>query len=114
MRAIHVFTACLLAGLIAVPGTRAQDRPAGLEPLPDIPPPPGMVDPALEPQITIVQKGEDKIEEFRIKGRLYMIKVTPSHGKPYFLIDPRGDGQMLRYDELSPNFLVPMWVIHTF
>lgn len=114
MRTAHFLTACLLAGLIAVPGARAQDQPAGLEPLPDIPPPPGMVDPALEPQITIVQKGEDKIEEFRIKGRLYMIKVTPSHGKPYFLIDPRGDGQMLRYDELSPNFLVPMWVIHTF
>lgn len=103
----------LLASLLAVP-VLAQDKPPRLEPLPDIPPPPGMVDPALEPQITIVQKGQDKVEEFRIKGRLYMIKVTPSHGKPYFLVDHKGDGLMRRYDDLSPNFQVPMWVIHEF
>jgi hypothetical protein len=114
MRFTPSLPACLLAALTLSPGAFAQDRPAGLEPLPDIPPPPGMVDPALEPQITIVQKGEDKIEEFRIKGRLYLIKVTPSHGKPYYLIDPKGDGQMLRFDDLSPNFMVPMWVIHSF
>ena len=103
----------LFASLLAVPAL-ARDKPPRLEPLPDIPPPPGMVDPALEPQITIVQKGQDKVEEFRIKGRLYMIKVTPSHGKPYFLIDHKGDGLMRRYDDLSPNFQVPMWVIHEF
>lgn len=104
----------LLTSLLAVPIAYAQDAPPRLEPLPDIPPPPGMVDPALEPQVTIVQRGEDRIEEFRVKGRLYMIKVTPPHGKPYFLIDQRGDGQMRRYDDLSPNFQVPMWVIHEF
>ncbi len=103
----------LFASLLAVPSL-AQDKQPRLEPLPDIPPPPGMVDPALEPQITIVQKGQDKVEEFRIKGRLYMIKVTPSHGRPYFLIDHKGDGLMRRYDDLSPNFQVPMWVIHEF
>lgn len=114
MRITHLLPVVLLAGLAVASGAPAQDRPAGLEPLPDIPPPPGMADPALEPQITIVQKGGDKIEEFRIKGRLYMIKVTPPHGQSYFLIDPKGDGQMVRFDDLSPNFLVPMWVIHTF
>lgn len=86
-----------------------------LDPLPYIPPPPGMVhDPALEPQITIRQKDESRIEEFRIKGRLYMIKVTPSHGKAYYLLDQKGDGTMTRHDDLSPGFQVPMWVIHTF
>lgn len=107
-------TTLLLASLLAVPIAFAQDKLPRLEPLPDIPPPPGMVDPALEPQITIIQRGQDRIEEFRIRGRLYMIKVTPLHGKPYFLIDQRGDGQMRRYDDLSPNFQVPMWVIHEF
>jgi hypothetical protein len=114
MRIAPSFAAFLLAGLLAIPGAFAQDKSPRLEPLPDIPPPPGMVDPALEPQITIVQRGEDRIEEFRIRGRLYMIKVTPPHGRPYFLIDQRGDGQMRKYDDLSPNFQVPMWVIHEF
>jgi hypothetical protein len=104
----------LFASLLALPVAHAQEAPSRLESLPDIPPPPGMVDPALEPQITIVQRGQDRVEEFRIKGRLYMIKVTPPHGRPYYLIDQRGDGQMRKYDDLSPNFQVPMWVIHEF
>ena len=109
----------LIVGLLlALPAMQssswANDAPARLEPLPDIPPPPGVVDTDLEPQITIVQRGDERIEEFRVKGRLYMIKVTPPHGKPYFLIDQRGDGQMRKYDDLSPNFQVPLWVIHEF
>ncbi len=103
--------AFLLAALLALPVYAAPPR---LEPLPDIPPPPGMVDPSLEPQITIIQRGGDRVEEFRIKGRLYMIRVTPPHGHAYYLVDQRGDGAMRRYDDLSPNFQVPMWVISEF
>ncbi len=102
----------LLAGFL-LSGPALAERPP-LEPLPDIPPPPGMVDPMLEPQITIVQRGEDRVEEYRVRGQLYLIKVTPRHGRPYYLVDHRGDGQMRRYDDLSPNFQVPLWVIHTF
>jgi hypothetical protein len=107
-------SAFLLSALLLVTPALAADKVPPLQPLPDIPPPPGMVDPDLEPQITIKQRGDDRIEEFRVKGRLYMIKVTPPHGKPYYLIDQRGDGQMRKYDDLSPNFQVPLWVIHTF
>jgi hypothetical protein len=115
MRIAPTLLASLLFVLPALPGhSFAADKPSRLEALPDIPAPPGMVDPDLEPQITIVQRGDDRIEEFRVKGRLYMIKVTPPHGKPYFLIDQRGDGQMRKYDDLSPNFQVPLWVIHEF
>lgn len=103
--------ALLLLTLIAAPASLAA--PA-LEPLPHIPPPPGMVDAEFEPQITIVQRGEDRIEEYRVRGQLYMIKITPAHGRPYYLVDHRGDGQMRRHDDLSPNFQVPMWVIHQF
>jgi len=81
---------------------------------PDITPPTVVFDPDLEPQVTIKQQGEDKIEEYRIKGRLYMIKVTPPHGRPYFLVDQRGDGVFRHYDLLDPTFVVPMWVISEF
>ena len=47
-------------------------------------------------------------------GRLYAMKVTPPHGKPYFLIDNNGDGQMVRRDSLDPGLRVPQWVIRTF
>jgi len=102
----------LLVALLAWPvAASARDD---LQALPHIPPPPGMAEADMEPQITIVQRGEDRIEEYRIRGHLYMIKVTPPHGRPYYLVDHRGDGQMRRYDDLSPNFQVPLWVIHRF
>ena len=101
----------LLASLLAFAAHADAPR---LQPLPDIPPPPGVVDPALEPQITIRQHGGERVEEFRIKGHLYMIRITPSHGHPYYLVDQRGDGAMHRLDDLSPNFQVPMWVISEF
>jgi len=113
MRLAALLSITPLAVALSTAPAGAAESPK-LEPLPYIPPPPGMVDADLEPQITITQKGEDKVEEFRIKGRLYLIKVTPSHGKSYYLIDTRGDGLMRRYDDLSPNFMVPMWVIHQF
>lgn len=108
MRHFALIALCLLAA-----HAQAQ-QPAGLEPLPDIPPPPGIVDAELEPQVTISQRGEDRVEEYRIKGRLYLIKVTPPHGKPYYLLDLKGNGQFVRQDDLSPNFQVPMWVIVEF
>jgi len=103
----------LVALMLALSPALAQEK-AKLEPVPDIPPPPGIVDPDLEPQVTIKQKGEDKIEEYRVGGRLYMIKVTPSHGTPYYLVDERGDGVFNRHDILNPSFVVPMWMIKEF
>lgn len=105
-----------LALCLAMPALAEEaGKPAPrLEPVPDVPPPPGMVDPDLEPHVVIKHSGQDRVEEFRIKGRLYMVKVTPPHGRPYFLVDVRGDGQMRRYDDLSPNFMVPLWLIKEF
>lgn len=96
----------------------AQNRPPKLEPLPEPPPPPpGMVDDAsLQPQITIKKRGEDKVEEYRMHGKLYMIKVTPPHGVPYYLVDQKGDGGFVREDlgVGDKGISVPMWVIHSF
>lgn len=101
----------LFAALLNLPAW-AADKPR-LQPLPEIPPPPGMTD-GLEPQITIRPGGKDRVEEYRVKGRLYMLKVTPPHGKPYYLVDMKGDGLMRHFDDLSPDFKVPLWVIGEF
>lgn len=103
--------------LVATLSVAAQTRPPNLEPLPEPPPPPpGMIDDAsLEPQVTIRKRGEDLVEEYRLNGKLYMIKVTPPHGTPYYLVDPKGDGGFVRQDGPAGKALsVPMWVIHSF
>ena len=108
-------TASLLAAFALT--VAAQQRPADLQPLPEPPPPPpGMADTSLEPQVTIRKQGEDKVEEYRMNGRLYMIKVTPPHGKPYYLVDRKGTGSFTQEETAvgDKGISVPMWVIHTF
>lgn len=102
--------------LIGIALPLAAQQPPKLEPLPEPPPPPpGLApDPALEPQVTIIKRGEDRVEEYRVNGKLYAIKVTPPHGVPYFLIDTNGDGTMMRRDSLDSGLRVPQWVIHSF
>ncbi len=104
------------AGLLYAAEPKA---PGGLEPLEDVPPPPARVQSgktlepeALEPEITIIQRKGAKVEEYRIHGRLYMIKVIPVIGKPYYLLDQDGDGQMeTKMSEIYSNFIVPSWVL---
>lgn len=97
--------------LMAVAAPVAAQKPPVLEPIPEPPPmPAGAVDPSLEPDVTIYKRGEETVQEYRIRGRLYMIKVTPPHGVPYYLVDRQGDGVMARQD-VMPTLSVPMWVL---
>ncbi|MES2353311.1 MAG: DUF2782 domain-containing protein [Pseudomonadota bacterium] len=90
-------------------------KPSNLQPLPDAPPPPTIQsDPGLEPQVTITQKNGAKVEEYRMRGKLYAMKVTPAVGPAYYLIDERGDGQFIRRDNMDTGLRVPNWVILTF
>lgn len=101
---------------IALPvAAQTQSKPT-LQPVPEPPPPPPgfELDPALEPQVTIIKRGTDTVEEYRIGGRLYMIKVTPPTGAPYYMIDERGDGKFSRQDSHDTGIRPPMWVIHQF
>lgn len=101
----------------AVPPAFAQaNRPSNLQPIPEPPPPPEPLEGgvAVEPQITLIQRGEETVEEHRVNGKLYMIKVTPRHGVPYYLMDENGSGAMTRYDDLDSGLRVPKWVIFSF
>ncbi|HQR05153.1 MAG: DUF2782 domain-containing protein [Proteobacteria bacterium] len=107
----------VLAALATLPAL-AADRPAGLIPVPDVPPPPAATNldqgGDLEPQVTITQREGDKVEEYRVNGQLYMIKVTPPNGIPYYLMDDDGKGDWIRRDSLGTHLKPPMWVIHRF
>ncbi len=114
-------TALFAMLVLTVGSALAQQRtesPA-VQPLPAVPPPPPEMAPfdaALEPEVTIRKRDGETVEEHRVKGKLYMIKVTPAHGVPYYLIDRSGDGVFSRMEDApgTPTLSVPMWVIGTF
>lgn len=107
---IPAFILCFALALPAVAGDKLPD----LQPLPEPPPPPpGVSDQSLQPQVTVTKRGENKVEEYRVNGKLYMLKVTPPHGTPYYLIDRQGNGTWVRAPTDS-GLVVPQWVIHSF
>ncbi|MBS0260114.1 MAG: DUF2782 domain-containing protein, partial [Proteobacteria bacterium] len=74
---------------------------------PDGPPGPGDA-----PPVTIKPSSQGgRVIEYRAHGKLYMLKVIPKVGKPYYLIDEKGDGQFARQDSLDSGMRPPMWVI---
>lgn len=96
--------------------TLALAVPDNLEPLEEVPPPPKVIDgEALEgePQVTIRKKGKDTIEEYRINGELYMMKVTPEHGVPYYLHKEDQDGGWVNSGP-NPPLSIPKWIIFRF
>ncbi len=64
---------------------------------------------SAEPDVTIRQDGDRIIEEYRVNGFLYAIKVTPKNGKPYFLVRADETGNFIRSDQ--PDMLIPQWEI---
>jgi hypothetical protein len=116
--------ALLVVALAAAPaGSQVGPNPASpppppppkLEPLPEVPPPPEIAgDAELEPQVTITRKDGETVEEARIDGRLIWIKVTPRHGRPYFLVPDAGGQLFLRRDSLDSGLRVPLWLLFTF
>jgi hypothetical protein len=123
---IAISFAFLLSGpVLAADKPAPAKTPPGktpVQPPPAIPPansykekpqPPADQPADLEPVVTITTRGDDLVEEYRLNGRLYMVKVTPAKGKPYYLIDPEGKGEFRR-SELQPGISVPTWVIKRF
>lgn len=66
---------------------------------------------AVEPEINITEGAEGRVSEYRVRGRLYMVKVQPQIGPPYYFLDTNGDGVLdVRSDAPLDNF-VQQWVL---
>ena len=112
---IHLILLILLLTFIA-PATAQELLP--LQP-PDLPElqiePLETEDPLLEEPLVIIRKrGEDKVEEYRINGRIHVIKVTPRIGFPYYLHDDTGNARPGDDGVLDDGVRPPMWSIFTF
>ncbi|OJW56618.1 MAG: hypothetical protein BGO60_10835 [Thiobacillus sp. 65-1059] len=107
MRYPLVLLTLMLSGLAVA--AAPSERPPGLEPVPDGAPGPGDA-----PAVTIKPSSQGRVVEYRANGKLYMLKVIPRVGKPYFLIDQKGDGQFARQDSLDSGMRPPMWVVKEF
>ncbi len=108
-----VVAACV--SLLTTLPARAADggTPPVTKPLPEIPAPPNAEEADLAPQVTITQRDRDTVEEARVNGIIVWIRVTPRHGRPYYLVPNGGGNTYIRRDSLDTGLKVPMWVLFT-
>jgi hypothetical protein len=106
-----LFSASMMsAGLLLAQEDLEKPPPIPPERTEDVPIPPKVQDEQIEPTVTIREEEERLIEEYRLNGRLYMVKVTPKKGGvPYFYVDTDGDGQLeLDADQRAMNPVQPV------
>jgi hypothetical protein len=106
----------VLAFMLPMLAIAADRTPPNLEPLPEVPPPPmGLdLDGVDEPEVTIIKREGETVEEYRINGELYMLKITPAHGVPYYLQKEDRNGGWSRFDGPGEPVIIPKWVIFRF
>lgn len=64
----------------------------------------------LQPDITIIRGNKKMIQEYRHNGEIYMVKVIPDVGPPYYLIDTNGDGKLdVRGSDLDKGLQINLW-----
>jgi hypothetical protein len=66
----------------------------------------------IAPAVTLREHENRLVEEFRVNNNLYMIKITPSVGAPYFLVDEDGSGDMAWHrgaSQFQEN--IPQWAL---
>jgi hypothetical protein len=97
---IPIFASMALSVSLMAQDDLEKPPPIPAENTEDVPIPPKVQEEQIEPTVTIREEEERLIEEYRMNGRLYMVKVTPKKGGvSYYYVDTNGDGKL----ELDPD-----------
>jgi len=109
----------LLRGLVlgvaatwALSAAWAQNKqPEGLQPIPEVEESasPNGIGEESKPLITVRRQDGSEFKEYRVRGSVIAIKVTPKVGPVYWLI--QRDGNLVRHDSPGPNLTVPSWLV---
>jgi len=101
-----LLAATLFLALAAAPAPAAKDVPIPKK----IPSP---VSEETAPTVTIRStEGGDRVEEYSEGGKVYMVRVTPVRGAPYYLYDDDRNGRLDR-TSADRNAISPVyWTIY--
>jgi hypothetical protein len=106
---IMISASMLLASSLMAQQDLEKPPPIPPESTEDVPIPPKVQDEQIEPTVTIREEEERLIEEYRMNGQIYMVKVTPKGGIPYYYVDSNGDGKLeLDVDQQALNPVQPV------
>ena len=109
---VAVFATSLIFAWIPLMAQEDLEKPPEIpqEAVKEGPLPPKVQDEQFEPTVTIREEEDRQIEEYRLNGRIYMVKVTPKNGIPFYYIDTDGDGQLEL--DMDQQLLNPVQPVH--
>ena len=64
-----------------------------------------------QPEVRIIRKKDVVIEEYRVNGQLRFIKITPTTGSPYYMVDTDGDGVLETREDNFANPPINQWIL---
>lgn len=79
-----------------------------------VPPPPPKLKSGevIEPEVNIIKRKDATEEQYSVNGKVYAVKITPTSGPAYYLIDNDGDGVFETLDDdFQRDLTVPQWVL---
>jgi hypothetical protein len=105
--------AALMLLLGAPAAAPAQDDDSGMFslPTPEVPSGPYPGESVSAPEVTIRETETEVIYEYRVKGRVYMVRIDPIAGPPYYLLDTDGDGTLDVQQQEVPDMALPQWLL---
>jgi hypothetical protein len=107
----------VISGLaLSISALAAPNNPPQLASVPAPPTIPSVVKSGevLEPDIRIIHSPTRTVHEYRTRGRIYMVKITPSNGfPPYYIMDSDGDGYLDMRTNYHNAFQVPQWRLYS-
>ena len=110
----RLLACCFLGFALAAGPALAQDG-AGTSkdvPIPKKQPPPAGSD-EVAPSVTIrTSDNGDRVEEYREAGKVYMVRIVPVRGKPYYLYDDDRNGRLDRSDADKHTIAPVYWTIY--
>jgi hypothetical protein len=104
----------LLVLALAAPMAFAQDGTGASKDVPipkKEPPPAGSEDVAPSVTIRTADNG-DRVEEYREGGKVYMVRIVPVRGKPYYLYDDDRNGRLDRSDADRHTIAPVYWTLY--
>jgi hypothetical protein len=66
-----------------------------------------------EPEVNISEGPEGVVYEYRVRGRVYMVRIQPQVGPAYYLLDTNGDGILDVQSDSPTNAAVQQWVLYS-
>ena len=111
MRTIFKLGILLAAAPVGICWAETDSEPAAVPEPPELPPAIQSGE-EMQPDITIIRKGKETIQEFRRNGQIYMIKIVPQIGPAYYMLDTNGDGKMdVKKNDLDKNTDINQWLL---